>query len=131
MSKPNDAASNIHNKTKDAGQPSPPISSLIVINNNDWIVEVATAVLAVVGLLQVILLKYTYKASKQNAEAAAANAAAAQKQAATLDKTLIETGKAADAAKQNAETASSAFYAANRPWVLVSNFSIEEKLEGN
>jgi hypothetical protein len=49
-------------------------------------------------------------------------------QARRLRQTVEATKEAADAAKQSAETASSAFYAANRPWVLVSDFSIEEEV---
>jgi hypothetical protein len=45
-------------------------------------------------------------------------------QARRLRQTVEATKDAANAAKQNAEIASNAFYAANRPWVLVSDFRI-------
>lgn len=82
---------------------TPRINVHVHVDSHDTVVAWATVALAAVGLLQVFLLIYTYKASKQNADAARDNATAAQKQAATLEKTLIETGKAADAAKESAD----------------------------
>jgi hypothetical protein len=127
------AARYIHKETKYAGQPTPPIPPAIIINNRDLVVEVATGVLAFVGLLQVILLAYTYGTNKRNAQAASANAIAAEKQVKALQEALVEARRTAEAAKKSADVAERALVDIERPHLLFENFKMggfKKRIEG-
>jgi hypothetical protein len=78
-----------------------------------------------VGFVQLFLLGYTYQANKRNADAASDNAAAAQQQVNALQDTLIETRKAAEAAKQGADTAERALTDLERPWIFIEPIQLD------